>query len=195
MNALRLHNRAIGLKKRSEIGLHVRSRALVSLHEVHYSRRQNNGEVHYSGWQRGKQRRVDHHHTVRRHRVVLWRGFSWHYIHDSLLSSCRTMPVPGPTLRYKKRSVSYRTGMQKKRPLGSFEVAMDAIQHGTDKVVKSFTYFDSRDHFFRETAYTVHRNFYEIIPAGDPCCLYLMLNTTLPVSFMLTAPRQTTNLQ
>ena len=41
---------------------------------------------------------------------------------DSLLSSCRTMPVPGPTLRSKKRTVSYRTGMQEKRPLGSFEV-------------------------------------------------------------------------
>jgi len=78
---------------------------------------------------------------------------------DSLLSSCRTMPIPGPTLRYKKRTVSYRTGMQEKRPLGSFEVAMDAIQHGTDKVVKSFTYFDLRDDFFRETSYTVHRNF------------------------------------
>ena len=78
---------------------------------------------------------------------------------DFLLSSCRTMPIPGPTLRYKKRTVSYRTGMQEKRPLGSFEVAMDAIQHGTDKVVKSFTYFDLRDDFFRETSYTVHRNF------------------------------------
>jgi len=93
---------------------------------------------------------------------------------DSLLSSCRIMPVTGPTLRYKKRTVSYRTGMQEKCPLGSFEVAMDAIQHGTDKVVKSVTYFDSRDDFFRETAYTVLWNFYEIIPAGDPCCLYLM---------------------
>jgi len=82
------------------------------------------------------------------------------------------MPVPGPTLRYKKQTVSYR--MQEKRPLGSFEVAMDAIQHGTDKVVKSFTYFDSRDDFFRETAYTVHRNFYEIIPAGDPSMLPLL---------------------
>jgi len=91
---------------------------------------------------------------------------------DSVLSSCRITPVPGPTLRYNKRTVSYRTVMQEKRPLGSFEVAMDAIQHGTDKVVESFTYFDSRDDFFRETSYTVHRNFYEIIPAGDPCCLY-----------------------
>jgi len=27
--------------------------------------------------------------------------------------------------------------MQEKSPLGSFEVAMDAIQHGTDKVVNS----------------------------------------------------------
>ena len=102
---------------------------------------------------------------------------------DSLLSSCRTMPVPGPTLRYKKRTVSYRTGMQEKRPLGSFEVAMDAIQHGTDKVVKSFTYFDSRDDFFRETAYTVHRNFYEIIPAGDPCCLYFDVEHYSPSQF------------
>ena len=102
---------------------------------------------------------------------------------DSLLSSCRTMPIPGPTLRYKKRTVSYRTGMQEKRPLGSFEVAMDAIQHGTDKVVKSFTYFDSRDDFFRETAYTVHRNFYEIIPAGDPCCLYFDVEHYSPSQF------------
>jgi len=62
--------------------------------------------------------------------------------------------------------------MQEKCPLRSFEVAMDTIQHGTDKVVKSFKYFDSRDDFFRETVYTVDRNFYEIILAGDPCCLY-----------------------
>jgi len=64
---------------------------------------------------------------------------------DSLLFSCRIMPVPGPTLQYKKRTVSYRTGMQEKRPLGNFEVSMNAIQNGTDKVVKSFTYFDSRE--------------------------------------------------
>jgi len=73
--------------------------------------------------------------------------------------------------------------MQEKRPLGSFEVAMDAIQHGTDKVVKSFTYFDSRDDFFREIAYTVHRNFYEIIPAGDPCCLYFDVEHYSPSQF------------
>ena len=91
---------------------------------------------------------------------------------DALFSPCRIKPLPGPTLQYKKRTVSCRTGMQEKRPPGSFEVAMDALKYGTDKVVKSFTYFDSREDFFRETAYTVHRNFYEIIPAGDPCCLY-----------------------
>jgi len=73
--------------------------------------------------------------------------------------------------------------MQEKRPLGSFEVAMDAIQHGTDKVVKSFTYFDSRDDFFRETAYTVHRNFDEIIPAGDPCCPYFDVEHYSPSQF------------
>jgi len=89
----------------------------------------------------------------------------------SLLSSSQIMPVPGPTLRYKKRTVAYRIGMQEKCSPGSFEVAMDVIQHGSDKVMKSFTYFDSRDDFFRETAYTVHRNFYEVIPAGDPCCV------------------------
>ena len=93
------------------------------------------------------------------------------------------MPVPGSTLRYKKQTVSYRTGMQEKRPLGSFEVAMDAIQHGTDKVVKIFTYFDSRDDFFRETVYTVQRNFYEIIPAGDPCCLYFDVEHYSPSKF------------
>jgi len=86
---------------------------------------------------------------------------------DSSLSSSQIMPVPGPTLRYKKRTVAYRTGMQEKCSPGSFEVAMDVIQHGSDKVTKSFTCFDSRDDFFRETAYTVHRNFYEIIPAGS----------------------------
>ena len=32
--------------------------------------------------------------------------------------------------------------MRDKRPLGSFEVAMDAVQRGTGKVVKYFTYFD-----------------------------------------------------
>jgi len=73
--------------------------------------------------------------------------------------------------------------MQEKRHLGSFEVAMDAIQHGTDKVVKSFTYFDSRDDFFRETAYTVHRNFYEFIPTGDPCCLYFDVEHFSPSQF------------
>jgi len=82
------------------------------------------------------------------------------------------MPVPGPTLPYKKRTVAYRTGMREKRPLGSFKVAMDAIKHGTDQVVKSFTYFDSRDDFSHERAYAVHRKFYEIISAGNPCCLY-----------------------
>jgi len=61
--------------------------------------------------------------------------------------------------------------MQEKRHLGSFEVVVDAIKHGTEKVVKSSTYFDSRDDFFRETAYTAHRNFDEIIPFDDPCCL------------------------
>jgi len=73
--------------------------------------------------------------------------------------------------------------MQEKCPLGSFEVARDAIQRGTDKVVKNFTYFDSRDNFFRETAYTVHWNFYEIVPAGDPCCLYFDVEHYSPSQF------------
>jgi len=73
--------------------------------------------------------------------------------------------------------------MQEERPLGSFEVAMDAIQHGTDKVVKSFTYSDSRDDSFRETAYTVHQNFYEIISAGDPCGLYFDVEHYSPSQF------------
>ena len=53
----------------------------------------------------------------------------------------------------------------------------------TDKVVKSYTYFDSRDDFFRETAYTVHRIFYEIIPAGDPYCLYFDVEHYSPSQF------------
>jgi len=80
-------------------------------------------------------------------------------------------------------------------PLASFKVAMDAIQHGTDKVVKSFTYFDSRDDFFRETAYTVNQKFMKSFRLEIHVASTLMLNTTLPVMFMLTAPRQTTNLQ
>jgi len=60
---------------------------------------------------------------------------------------------------------------------------MDAIQHGTDKVVKSFTYFDSRNDFFRETAYNVYRNFYEIILADDPCCLYFDVEHFSPSQF------------
>jgi len=62
--------------------------------------------------------------------------------------------------------------MRDKRPLGSFEVAMDAVQRGPGKVVKHFTYFDSHENFFRETACTTQRNFYEIILDGNPCCLY-----------------------
>jgi len=102
---------------------------------------------------------------------------------DSLLFSCWIMPVAGPSLRYKKRTVSYRTGMQEKHPLGSCEMAKDAIKHGTDQVVNCFTYFDSRDDFFRETAYTVHRNFHEIILAGDPCCLCFDVEHYSPSQF------------
>jgi len=95
------------------------------------------------------------------------------------------MPFPGPTLQYKKRTVSYWTGMQEKCLLGpgSLEVATDTMKHGTDKEVKSFTYFDSRDDFFQETAYTVHRNLYKIIQAGDPCCLFFDVEHCSPSQF------------
>ena len=93
------------------------------------------------------------------------------------------MPVPGPTLRYKKRTVSYQTDMQEKRPLGSFVVAKDAIKQSIDKIVKSLTYFDSHDHFFSETAYTVYQKFYGIISAGDPCCLYFDVEHHPPSQF------------
>jgi len=49
--------------------------------------------------------------------------------------------------------------------------------------VKNFTYFDPRDNFFRETTYTVYQNFYEIIPAGDPCCLYFDVEHYSPSQF------------
>jgi len=73
--------------------------------------------------------------------------------------------------------------MQEKRPLGSFEVAMDAIKHGKEQVVKSFTYFDSRDDFSYERAYAAHRNFYEIFSAGDLCCLYFEVEHYSPNQF------------
>ena len=46
---------------------------------------------------------------------------------DALLSQCWIKQLPGPILQYKKQTVSYRTGIQEKRPPGSFEVAMDAL--------------------------------------------------------------------
>jgi len=82
------------------------------------------------------------------------------------------MPPTRATPRYKGRAATYKQGMRDKRPLGSFEVALDALQRGTGKVVKHFTYFDSHENFFRETACTAQRNFYEIISDGNPCCLY-----------------------
>jgi len=62
--------------------------------------------------------------------------------------------------------------MRDKRLPGGFEVALDALQRGNGKVVKHFTYFDSHENFFRETACTFQRNFYEIISDGNPYGLY-----------------------
>ena len=89
------------------------------------------------------------------------------------------MPPTRATPRYKGRAATYKQGMRDKRPLGSFEVALDALQRGTGKVVNHFTYFDSHESFFAETACTAQRNFYEIISDGNPCVCTLTWNTTL----------------
>jgi len=71
--------------------------------------------------------------------------------------------------------------MRDRRLPGSFEVAMDAVNSGTGKVVKAFTSYKSREDFFRETACLHKRNFYEII-SGD-CTNYFDIEHYSPSQF------------
>ena len=59
-----------------------------------------------------------------------------------------------------------------KKPAGSFAVAVDYRRRDGD-VSKRFAFFDSSADLFRQTAYMVQRNFYELIEPGRWTKLYL----------------------
>tara|TARA_X000000368_G_scaffold262813_1_gene208030 strand:- start:202 stop:1182 length:981 start_codon:yes stop_codon:yes gene_type:complete len=62
--------------------------------------------------------------------------------------------------------------MLDKKPAGAFPVAVD-YRCRDDKVTKSFTFFESAEDLFRQTAVMEQKNFYELIEPGRWTKLYL----------------------
>lgn len=59
-------------------------------------------------------------------------------------------------------------------PPGSFAVAVD--KPGGTPGSTTFTYYESAEHFFMETADKEERNYYEIILKNQPCTMYFDIN-------------------
>ncbi len=87
------------------------------------------------------------------------------------LYPCRMPPNGVSTLIHTKRRFCRLRDMQQNRPEGSMEVAIDTNPHGS----KRYTYFADPTEFFMDTFAVVHRNYYELIPPNQPCCLYFDL--------------------
>ena len=73
----------------------------------------------------------------------------------------------GEQPRWKRRIWHRREDMLKKMPESGFPVAVDNAGKG-----KKFTYFDSHEEFFRETAVHEQKNFYEMIKPESWCRAY-----------------------
>jgi hypothetical protein len=85
------------------------------------------------------------------------------------LEKCRLTPAPGPTLAFMERKKEKKVKLLATLPEGGFAVSMDIVGLYP---AKEFTFFDSPEDFFCETANEKRRNFYEIILADKPCTLY-----------------------
>ena len=59
-----------------------------------------------------------------------------------------------------------------KKPADAFPVAVD-YRYRNDKVTKTFTFFESPEDLFRQTAEMDQKNFYELIKPGQWIKLYL----------------------